>query len=416
MNTLTSVVLLSLLVVFSQGKIDSEDVIGYWGKNITLVGPPEKPIEWHGPRVQLCDGPKILHPEFNHTCNEQNLTLIFLNNSFNGKYYGIRKDGFGMKQYNLKVIAPKASTRRPLSPPQQIDVRMGQNVTLVGPVDTPVNWHGPKHELCRGSQVIHPEVNHTCNEQNLTLLFVNYTFWGAYFGFNRYGTDRVHYEVTIIDGFENAGQQKNDETSQHKPNNKDKPNPKVKNPQRTKNTHKTNMQNKKDIDKDFPRGSNQTLVGPPGSKVDWYEGKNGDLVKLCDGKSGLKVSCNDQNITLIDVNETYAGTYYGSNNDDHRQYRVTVYTIPRNKTVKIQPHTTKGTTGGTTVNEQFALQQGNDKTNQDDEQIPSTTVAIVVGVIAGFITIIIVILCYICCRKRPRTYNQMVDPLLSFSY
>ena len=404
MNTLTSVVLLSLLVVFSQGI----DVSVQWGLNLTLVGPSQTPVEWHGPRHQLCKGKEIFNPQFNHTCNEQNLTLLFVNYTFQGDYHGFQKDNMGKTSYKVTVTAPPAYTRKPLSKPKKVDVKVGNNVTLVGPTKTPVQWYGPEHKLCEGKKVLHPEVNHTCNEQNLTLLFVNRTFAGAYLGFDKGSTDRQLYEVTILDDYKTAGQTK-DDTPQGKSKQKDM----------TKSLdRKTEKQKTKDEvkDLDFPSGSNQTLVGPPGTKVDWYTSKNGDLKKLCDGKTGPKNLCNHQNLTLHNVSRKDEGSYYGSN-DQSKHYRVTVYTIPRNKTVKIKPYTTKGTTKTTLGNHSFDLQLGNGEQSEDDQkQIPSTTVAIVVGVIAGFITLIIVILCYICCRKRPRAYNNMVDPLLSFSY
>ena len=410
MNTLTSVVLLSLLVVFSQGQIEHEKQSVQWGKNITLVGPNDKPVEWHGPRDQLCKGKQIFHPEFNHTCNEQNLTLLFVNNTFQGKYYGFRNDGKGMKQIELTVVPPPASTRKPLSKPKQVNVQYGHNVTLEGPPGIPIDWLGPTNQLCKGKEILHPEINHTCNVQNLTLLFVNYTHRGAYFGFNKDGTDRQHYEVTILDGFRDAGQTK-DETDSHKT--------KGKTSSKEKKVQKNSHRNDDVKELDFPSGSNQTLIGPPGSKVDWYTTKNGDFTKLCDGLNGPKNLCNYQNLTLRNVSRQDEGTYFGSN-EQSKHYRVTVYTKPRNQTKRIQPYTTKGTTKETTKltsgNHSFELQLADDQSNQQDQQIPSTTVAIVVGVIAGFITIIFVILCYICCRKRPRAYNQMVDPLLSFSY
>lgn len=394
MNTLTSVVLLSLLVAFSHGI----DVSVQWGQNLTLVGPPQTPVEWHGPRHQLCKGKQIFNPQFNHTCNEQNLTLLFVNYTFQGDYHGFQKDNKGKTSYKVTVTAPPAYTRKPLSKPKKVDVEIGQNITLVGPAKTPVQWYGPKHKLCHGKHVLNPQINHTCNEQNLTLLFVNRTFSGAYLGFDKSSTDRQLYEVSILDHYKTAGQTK-DDTSQGK------------------SDMKTEKQKTKDEvkDLDFPSGSNQTLVGPPGAKVDWYTSKNGDLQKLCDGETGPKNLCNQQNLTLRNVSRKDEGSYYGSN-DQSKHYRVTVYSIQRNKTMKIKPYTTKGTTKTTLGNHSFDLQLGYGEQSENDQPIPSTTVAIVVGVIAGFITLIIVILCYICCRKRPRTYNHMVDPLLSFSY
>ena len=412
MNTLTSVVLLSLLVAFSQGKTERKNITVEWGKDVILVGPQDLPVNWHGPRNELCKGTETLYKQLSHKCDGQNLTLIRVNNTFQGTYYGFRKDETGMNQYTVKVYAPKAYTRKALPKTIQYNVYKGQNITLTGPPYDHVDWYGPTHQLCNGDETLHPEINHTCTKQNLTLTFVNSTYWGAYYGINKDGNDRTSYEVTVLDGYENAGQHKDEDPEIENSREQTKPKTKSRSTQKT-NKHRPDKQPKKDIEKDFASGTNQTLVGPPGSKTDWYNGK---LDKLCGGKTGLKILCNDQNITLINVNETYAGTYYGSNENDHRQYRVTVYTKPRNETVKIQPYTTKGITKSTLGNHSFELQLGNGESEDDQKQIPSATVAIVVGVIAGFITLIIVILCYICCRKRPRAYNHMVDPLLSFSY
>lgn len=408
MNTLTSVVLLSLLVVFSQGI----NVSVQWGKNITLEGPPEKPVEWLGPKHTLCKGSEVFYRQLNHTCNEQNLTLLFVNSTFNGDYYGYRKDNMGVKKYTVTVIPPPASTRKPLSKPKHVFVSKGDNITLEGPPGTPVEWLGGKHTLCKGSQVMYKQLNHTCNEQNLTLLFVNASHNGVYIGYNKDGTDRHHYEVSVLDFYPNSGHNlAQEKPGKGKPKQKDRTNLEKKSEQ---HKPKDDVQNL-----DFPSGSNQTLVGPPGSKVDWYTTKNGDFTKLCDGLKGPNDLCNYQNLTLRNVSRKDEGGYFGSN-EQSKHYRVTVYTKPRNQTKRIQPYTTKGTTKGTTKlssgNHSFELQLADDQSNQQDQQIPPTTVAIVVGVIAGFITIIIVILCYICCRKRPRAYNNMVDPLLSFSY
>lgn len=416
MNTLTSVVLLSLLVIIVQSA-DPILVSVDWGKNLTLEGPKETPVEWWGGRniQQLCIGNQIKHKELSHRCNIQNITLLFVNTSFNGDYFGFKNDNSGMKHYKVTVIPPKPSTRKPLSPPHYVNTTMGQNLTLVGPTNIPVTWLSEFGTLCEGKTILHKELNHTCNEQNLTLLFVNMTHNGPYFGFDRYNIDREQYEVSIISLFKvgagqkkiGKGQKKEEKT---KPNSGDL-------------GQKQSRPKKKDIVEEvqIKTGENRTLVGPPG-KVDWIKlsSGNNNVLKLCNGDKQIKHTCDGQNLTLINVTRIYDGTYYGSSNDGSSHYKVTIYELHKvNKTKSmLKPYTTKRTAVNTTNDsaQKIALQQENNGQSNDQEPIPSTTVAIVVGVIAGFVTLIIVFICYICCRKRPRSYNHMVDPLLSFSY
>ncbi|AFK92546.1 CR1-beta [Human adenovirus 47] len=403
MNTLTSVVLLSLLVAFSNGEAETVIVDVKSGTNHTLEGPRKTPVQWYGGAdfIMYCNGSKIHHKELNHTCSIQNITLTFINRTHHGTYYGFASDNQNSKVYHVRVDLEPPRPRATLAPPQDITIKYGSNRTLQGPNVTPVSWYdGEGNRFCDGDEIDHPELNHTCNAQNLTLLFVNETHERTYYGVSGDWKQRNEYDVTVIktQNHKNAMQQKVEQKVEQKPSKR----PKQKTLQTT-------------IQVTIPIGSNYTLVGPS-PPVSWHTTKNG-LTELCNGNPILRHTCDGQNITLINVNATFEADYYGSNNNsESKHYRVKVFKQRKDQALLFRPLTTKGTTGGSTVNEQFALQQGNDKTNQNDEQIPSTTVAIVVGVISGFITLIIIILCYICCRKRPRTYNQMVDPLLSFSY
>lgn len=424
MNTLTSVVLLSLLVAFSNGEAETVVVNVRSGTNHTLEGPRKTPVQWYGGANfdMYCNGSKIHHKELNHTCSIQNITLTFINRTHHGTYYGFGSDNQNSKVYHVRVDVEPPKPRATLAPPQDITIKYGSNRTLQGPNVTPVSWYdGEGNRFCDGDKIDHPEINHTCNAQNLTLLFVNETHERTYYGISGDWRQRNEYDVTVI-----KTQLKNSEqlkTENHK--NSD---------QRKTENHKNAMQQKVEqkveqkpskrpkqktlqttIQVMIPIGSNHTLVGPS-PPVSWHTTKNG-LTELCNGNPILRHTCDGQNITLINVNATFEADYYGSNNNsESKHYRVKVFKQRKDQALLFIPLTTKGTTGGSTVNEQFALQQGNGETNQNDEQIPSTTVAIVVGVIAGFVTLIIIFICYICCRKRPRSYNHMVDPLLSFSY
>lgn len=399
MNTLTSVVLLSLLVAFSQGLLESKVVQIPYGSDYVLVGPRDPPVQWFGGGhfTMFCNGSKTHLRNIRHSCNEQNLTLLSVGYGHRGDYYGYRHDNTDRAHYKVIIQAPPPVTRKPLSKIKYVNVTMGQNLTLSGPPGTPVTWLGEKHKLCEGKNVFYRELNHTCTEKDLILLFVNRTHNGPYIGYNKDGTDREQYEVSVLDLMPIAGQGLDSKIKKEQ-----------KIPPKRKSKDKVKEVN-------FPTGSNQTLIGPPGQEIDWHVSSNdGQFKKLCETQDG-KHSCHGQNITILNISRSDEGSYYGSSNDASTHYKVTVYdksSFGKPK-IKIDPYTTKGTT--TENHHEFELQQGNDESD-DQKQIPSTTVAIVVGVIAGFITIIIVILCYICCRKRPRAYNHMVDPLLSFSY
>lgn len=427
MNTVIRIVLLSLLVAFSQAGFHT--INATWWDNITLVGPSDIPVTWYDSTgLQFCDGSTVKNPQIRHSCNDQNLTLIHVNKTHERTYMGYNKQSTHKEDYKVIVIPPPPATVKPQPGPEYVYVNMGENKTLVGPPGTPVTWFNQDGlQFCIGDKVLHPEFNHTCDMQNLTLLFINLTHDGAYLGYNRQGTQRTWYEVVVSDGFPKSGEMKIEEqsketeqkqtvqkqneqkqsghkqggekeTSQKKANDKQKPS------HRRPSKLKPNTPDTKLIT--VSSGSNLTLVGPDG-KVTWYDD---DLKRPCEPGYKLECKCDIQNLTLINVTKLCEGVYYGSNDKSQsKRYRVKVNTT-NSQSVKIQPYTRPTTPD---KNHRFELQIDS---NQDNDKIPSTTVAIVVGVIAGFITLIIVILCYICCRKRPRTYNQMVDPLLSFSY
>lgn len=430
MNTLTSVVLLSLLVAFSQAGFHT--INATWWANITLVGPSDTPVTWYDSTgLQFCDGSTVKNPQIRHSCNDQNLTLIHVNKTHERTYMGYNKQSTHKEDYKVIVIPPPPATVKPQPEPEYVFIYIGENKTLEGPQGTPVTWFNQDgKKFCEGDKVYHPEYNHTCDKQNLTLLFVNFTHDGAYLGYNYQGTQRTHYEVTVLDLFPNSGQmkigdhseeteQKDEQKSKHGEHHnvqkqggqKETSQTKVSDRRKTgqKRPSKLKPATVETMQVTVPVGSNLTLVGPkPEGKVTWFDG---DLKRPCEPNYRLRHECNNQNLTLINVTKDYEGTYYGTNDkDESKRYRVKVNTT-NSQSVKIQPYTRQTTPE---QNHKFELQF---ETNEnDDSKIPSTTVAIVVGVIAGFITIIIVILCYICCRKRPRSYNQMVDPLLSFSY
>lgn len=423
MNTLTSVVLLSLLVAFSNGEAETVVVNVRSGTNHTLEGPRKTPVQWFGGANfdMYCNGSKIHHKELNHTCSIQNITLTFINRTHHGTYYGFGSDNQNSKVYHIRVDLEPPKPRATLAPPKNIEIPFGSNKTLEGPNITPVTWYdGKGNQFCDGDEIHHPEINHTCNSQNLTLLFVNETHERTYYGVSGDWKQRLQYEVTVtlITGIvvdqrktetnKNGMQQKLD-----KQNEQNEQKVKTKTDQKPAKKNKQKMPLQTTIQVKIPIGTNYTLVGPS-PPVQWHVTKDG-LTELCKGNPILKHTCDGQNITLINVNATFETDYYGSNDKgDSKHYRVTVYKERKDQALLYRPITTKGSTIITTENQNFELQKG--ESNQDENQIPSTTVAIVVGVIAGFITLIIVILCYICCRKRPRAYNNMVDPLLSFSY
>lgn len=430
MNTLTSVVLLSLLVAFSQAGFHT--INATWWANITLVGPSDIPVTWYDSTgLQFCDGSTVKNPQIRHSCNEQNLTLIHVNKTHERTYMGYNKQSTHKEDYKVIVIPPPPATVKPQPEPEYVFIYIGENKTLEGPQGTPVTWFNQDgKKFCEGEKVYHPEYNHTCDKQNLTLLFVNFTHDGAYLGYNYQGTQRTHYEVTVLDLFPNSGQmkigdhseeteQKDEQKSKHSEHHNGQKQGGQKETSQTKvsDRRKTGQKRPSKLKPatvetmlvTVPVGSNLTLVGPkPEGKVTWFDG---DLKRPCEPNYRLRHECNNQNLTLINVTKEHEGTYYGTNDkDESKRYRVKVNTT-NSQSVKIQPYTRQ-----TTPDQEHKFELQFETNENDDSKIPSTTVAIVVGVIAGFITLIIVILCYICCRKRPRTYNQMVDPLLSFSY
>ncbi|BAL63197.1 E3 CR1-b [Human adenovirus 67] len=409
MNALTSVVLLSLLVAFSNGEAETVVVNVKSGTNHTLEGPRKTPVQWYGGANfdMFCNGSKIHHKELNHTCSIQNITLTFINRTHHGTYYGFGYDNQNSKVYHVRVDVEPPRPRATWAPPQDITIKYGSNRTLQGPSVTPVSWYdGEGNRFCDGDKIDHTEINHTCNAQNLTLLFVNETHERTYYGISGDWKQRNEYDVTVTKthlNIKNLGQRKTDENHKNGMQQKVEQKPSKRPKQKTLQTTIQVM---------IPIGTNYTLVGPS-PPVSWHTTKNG-LTELCNGNPILRHTCDGQNITLINVNATFEADYYGSNNkSESKHYRVKVFKERKDQALLFRPLTTKGSMIITTENQNFELQKGD---NQDDDKIPSTTVAIVVGVIAGFVTLIIVFICYICCRKRPRTYNHMVDPLLSFSY
>lgn len=404
MNTLTSVVLLSLLVAFSQAGIINLNVL--WGINLTLVGPLDLPVTWYDKKgMQFCIGNTIKNPQIKHSCDEQNLTLLNADKSHERTYLGYRHDSKGKVDYKVTVIPPPPTTRKPLSEPHYVTVTMDHNITLVGPLNLPVTWYdGEGNKFCDGEKVEHAEFNHTCNIQNLTLLFVNLTHNGAYTGYTKDGSNRELYEVSVKTLFQNGAKQ-----SKVEQGNTAQSGGKKTKTEHTNHSAKTKSTNNLQPTQLYVRPfTNVSLTGPPNGKVIWYDGELNDP---CEQKYKLRTFCNQQNLTLINVTSTYDGIYYGTDEKDKaNRYRIKVNTT-NHKTVKIKPHTKKPSAK---QEKQFKLQVT--KTNKNQSQIPSATVAIVAGVIAGFVTLIIVFFCYICCRKRSRAYNHMVDPLLSFSY
>ncbi|AFK92267.1 CR1-beta [Human adenovirus 20] len=423
MNTVIRIVLLSLLVAFSQAEFHT--INATWWDNITLVGPSDIPVTWYDSTgLKFCDGSTVKNPQIRHSCNEQNLTLIHVNKTHERTYMGYNKQSTHKEDYKVIVIPPPPATVKPQPEPEYVFIYIGDNKTLEGPPGPPVTWFNQDgKKFCEGERVYHPEYNHTCDKQNLILLFVNFTHDGAYLGYNYQGTQRTQYEVTVLDLFPNSGQMKIEEHSEEtEQKNGQKQNEEQKHGDQKTSQTKVNDRRKaaqKRPSKLKPAtietmlvtvtaGSNLTLVGPkPEGKVTWFDG---DLKRPCEPNYRLRHECNTQNLTLINVTKGYEGTYYGTNDkDEGKRYRVKVNTT-NSQAVKIQPYTRPTTPD---QNHKFEMQIEN---GNDESKIPSTTVAIVVGVIAGFITLIIVFICYICCRKRPRSYNHMVDPLLSFSY
>lgn len=430
MNTVIRIVLLSLLVAFSQAGFHT--INATWWANITLVGPSDTPVTWYDKQgMQFCDGNTVKNPQIRHECNEQNLTLIHVNKTHERTYMGYNSRSTHKEDYEVIVIPPPPATVKPQPGPEYVYVNMGENKTLVGPPGIPVTWYdGEGNKFCDGEKVEHAEFNHTCDVQNLTLLFINLTHDGAYLGYNHQGTKRTWYEVVVLDGFPKSGEMKVEEQSReteqkHTGETEQKQTGQKQSVQKQGGQKETSQKKTSDKQKPSHRrpsklkpntpdtklitvtsGSNVTLVGPAG-KVTWYDD---DLKRPCEPGYKLRCKCDNQNLTLINVTKLYEGVYYGTNDrGNSKRYRVKVNTT-NSQSVKIQPYTRPTTPEN---NHKFELQIDS---NQDNDKIPSTTVAIVVGVIAGFITIIVVILCYICCRKRPRAYNHMVDPLLSFSY
>ncbi|ACR78226.1 50kDa protein [Human adenovirus 22] len=396
MNTLTSVVLLSLLVALSQAGFHT--INATWWANITLVGPSDIPVTWYDSTgLQFCDGSTVKNPQIRHSCNDQNLTLIHVNKTHERTYMGYNRQSTHKEDYKVIVIPPRPVTVKPQSGPEYVNVNMGENKTLVGPPGIPVSWFNQDGlQFCIGDKVLHPEFNHTCDMQNLTLLFINLTHDGAYLGYNRQGTERTWYEVVVSDGFPKSEEMKVEEHSKEteqkqtgqKQSNHKQGGQKETSQKKTNDTQKPSRRRPSKLKPNTPdtklitatSGSNVTLVGPAG-KVTWYDD---DLKRPCETGYKLDCKCDNQNLTLINVTKLYEGVYYGTNDkSDSKRYRIKVNTT-NSQSVKIQPYTIPTTPEN---NHKFELQIDS---NQDNDKIPSTTVAIVVGVIAGFVTLIIV--------------------------
>ncbi len=158
---------------------------------------------------------------------------------------------------------------------------------------------------------------------------------------------------------------------------------------------------------DVPLGSNYTLIGPTiHSEVTWCRLNTEDYYNVfCDGDDDIQVTCNKQNLTLINVTKSYNGYYYGYDRSGSEFKNYLVRTIPPITNIKIEK-----------------LQMDSDilsnltisPTTPSEQNIPSSMIAIIAAVAVGMAIIITCMIVYACCYKKIRREKQ--DSLLNYDF
>ncbi len=151
-------------------------------------------------------------------------------------------------------------------------------------------------------------------------------------------------------------------------------------------------------------GHNHTLIGPQiSSQVIWTKLGSVDYFDIiCNRTKPIFVTCNKQNLTLINVSEIYSGYYYGY--DRHSsEYKNYLVRITQPKTTKM-PNKAK-------IQMVSALEHLTYPTTPDERNIPNSMIAIIAAVAVGMALIIICMFLYACyCRK----FHHKQDSLLNF--
>ncbi len=157
---------------------------------------------------------------------------------------------------------------------------------------------------------------------------------------------------------------------------------------------------------DIPIGSNYTLIGPTTyTEVIWCRLSTEDYYNVfCDGDDDIQVTCDKQNLTLINVTQSYSGYFYGYDrySSEFKNYMVRIIQ-PINANTKMEKLHMNNTLNLTIS-----------PTTPSEQNIPNSMIAIIVAVAVGMAIIIACMLIYACCYKKFRREKQ--DPLLNYDF
>ncbi|QPB74079.1 E3 20.3 kDa protein [Human adenovirus sp.] len=144
----------------------------------------------------------------------------------------------------------------------------------------------------------------------------------------------------------------------------------------------------------IPLGHNYTLIGPPiTSEVIWTKLGSVDYFDIiCNKTKPIIVTCNIQNLTLINVSKVYSGYYYGYDRYSS-QYRNYLVRVTQSKTTKM-PNMAE------IRSDDNSLETFTSSTTPDEKNIPNSMIAIIAAVAVVMALPVICMLLYACRYKK----------------
>lgn len=139
----------------------------------------------------------------------------------------------------------------------------------------------------------------------------------------------------------------------------------------------------------IPLGHNYTLIGPPiTSEVIWTKLGSVDYFDIiCNKTKPIIVTCNIQNLTLINVSKVYSGYYYGYDRYSS-QYRNYLVRVTQSKTTKM-PNMAE------IRSDDNSLETFTSSTTPDEKNIPDSMIAIIAAV-AVVMALPVICMLFIC--------------------